>query len=71
MNQLQVDAVLDASFLSSFDGQIREPDHGDPVFEVRGADILVHFPLLWSHEPCGDNRTKSDAAGKKYADPLS
>lgn len=51
-NVLQVDAVLDASFLSSFRRQVGEPDDGNPVLQVRRADVLEHLPLLRSHETC-------------------
>lgn len=49
-NVLQVDAVLDASFLTSFRRQVGEPDDRNPVLQMRRTDVLKHLPLLWSHE---------------------
>lgn len=49
---LHVDAVLDASFLSSFRHQVGEPDDGNPVLQMRRTDVVKHLPLLWSHEAC-------------------
>lgn len=51
-NVLQVDAVLDASFLPSFRRQVGEPDNRNPVLQMRRADVLKHLPLLWSHKTC-------------------
>lgn len=47
---LQVDAVLDASFLPSFRSQVGEPYYRNPELEVRRTDVLIHLPLLWSHK---------------------
>lgn len=49
-NVLQVDAVLDASFLPSFRCQVGEPDNRDPVLQVRRTNVLKHLPLLRCHE---------------------
>lgn len=49
-NVLQVDVVLDASFLSSFRRQVGEPDDRNPVLQVGRTDVLKHLPLLWSHK---------------------
>lgn len=51
-NALQVDVVLNASFLSSFGGQVGEPDDRNPVLEMWRTDALEHLPLLWSHKTC-------------------
>lgn len=54
-NVLQVDAVLDASFLPSFRRQVGEPDDRDPVLQVRRTNVLKHLPLLRGHETCLDH----------------
>lgn len=51
-NILQIDAVLDASFLPGFRSQVGEPDNRYPVFQVRRAYVLKHLPLFRSHETC-------------------
>lgn len=62
---LQVYAVLDTSFLPSFRCQVGEPDHRNPVLQVRRTYVLKHFPFLWSHKTCLNHMVDG---GKTLAD---
>lgn len=67
-NALQVHVVLDPSLLASFGGQVGEPDHGNPVLQMRRRNVLELLPLLRSHETCV--RTSTRRCGTSCSRPI-